>query len=201
MNHDECRKTIKATRTELRSMFTMEDGLNWANDQGEPEIEYVEWLEARLHASRTESKPVTREEIDELAGQMEDCISFDESGYFCGFNHKQALNILFKVLHLPAPQSPVVPGVDLSKLERWATGTYEQGTGPFTVVYEERKHPGGEWVRFSDLEKLVATGGRESWEDLYRQALESIANMVVWSPAKAIAEEALATTQPNEGVV
>jgi hypothetical protein len=35
---------------------------------------------------------------DKLAGQMEECIAYDEEGKFCGFNHKSAENILLAAL-------------------------------------------------------------------------------------------------------
>ncbi len=36
------------TKENLREQFENEKQLNWINDDGEPELEYVEWLENKL---------------------------------------------------------------------------------------------------------------------------------------------------------
>jgi hypothetical protein len=36
------------TRTDLRVQFEELSGIRWENSQGEPDIEYVEWLEKEL---------------------------------------------------------------------------------------------------------------------------------------------------------
>ena len=37
-------------RVELREKFRLETGHNWENPQGEPDVEYVLWLESKLLA-------------------------------------------------------------------------------------------------------------------------------------------------------
>lgn len=39
---------MKTKREELRDKFHNEQGIKWENSQGEPDIEYVIWLENRL---------------------------------------------------------------------------------------------------------------------------------------------------------
>jgi hypothetical protein len=49
---------------ELRNQFEIETFLHWENDQGEPDIEYVEWLERKLNTRP--DKPMTKAMIGEL---------------------------------------------------------------------------------------------------------------------------------------
>lgn len=54
---------------DLKELFEAETSLHWENDQGEPDIEYVAWLESRL-TTRQESKPLTVEEIERFLVNM-----------------------------------------------------------------------------------------------------------------------------------
>lgn len=44
------------TRDELRDNFHNEQGIKWENSQGEPDIDYVEWLEDKVIQSETLKK-------------------------------------------------------------------------------------------------------------------------------------------------
>lgn len=44
---------MQKIRTDLRVQFKELSGINWENSQGEPDIEYVEWLEKELLKLRT----------------------------------------------------------------------------------------------------------------------------------------------------
>lgn len=41
-------KVIRVTSIMLRDSFKKRSGINWHNSQGEPDIDYVEFLEGRL---------------------------------------------------------------------------------------------------------------------------------------------------------
>ena len=41
-------KLSKHQREILRKKFKEDTGINWQNEQGEPDIDYVEWLEDTL---------------------------------------------------------------------------------------------------------------------------------------------------------
>ena len=47
------------TPEELRKQFKKESGENWTNSQGEPNIDYVNWLE-----SKPTTPPLTDEQLD-----------------------------------------------------------------------------------------------------------------------------------------
>jgi hypothetical protein len=55
-------------RVGLREKFKNETGDNWENSQGEPDIDYVLWLESKLFA------------IPDVVGQSEQLVC-DECGY------------------------------------------------------------------------------------------------------------------------
>ena len=63
------------TKKELRLMFEKETGTHWENSQCEPDIDYVEWLEARLS-----DKPIRllAEDCDHHQHQHCDCV-----GLYC----------------------------------------------------------------------------------------------------------------------
>jgi|GEM_PF-6938359 len=44
----ETQKIEKSTAKNLRSEFKKVSGINWENEQGEPDIDYVIWLENRI---------------------------------------------------------------------------------------------------------------------------------------------------------
>jgi hypothetical protein len=60
-------------RIELREKFRKETGDNWENSQGEPDIDYVLWLESKLFATpdvvgQSEQLKAFAEYLDELHG-------------------------------------------------------------------------------------------------------------------------------------
>jgi hypothetical protein len=45
----------------LREQFEQEETLHWENDQGEPEIEYVVWLEAKVEKFNSALRQPTKQ--------------------------------------------------------------------------------------------------------------------------------------------
>jgi len=73
---------------DLRKQFKKESGIPWVNNQEEPDIDYVMWLEQKLSQPLPE---ITDEEIDERAKQVPwtEPISVHQTsknfGYIIGF--------------------------------------------------------------------------------------------------------------------
>jgi len=42
----------------LRAQFEIETGITWTNSQGEPDIDYVAWLEKKLIQHINQTKPL-----------------------------------------------------------------------------------------------------------------------------------------------
>jgi len=59
--------------------------------------QWVSFFLATLDKDTPAVSPSARELADRLAGDMEDCIAFDK-GAFCGFNHKQAEDLIDSAL-------------------------------------------------------------------------------------------------------
>ncbi len=58
------------TREELQHDFHNEQGINWLNSQGEPDIDYVMWLENKILAIKNNT-PLLVNDIDEYLKSKE----------------------------------------------------------------------------------------------------------------------------------
>ena len=57
------------TAADLRDKFQQRLGIHWQNSQGEPDIEYVEWLESELIAMKEGDKqPDIKSSAEDYAG-------------------------------------------------------------------------------------------------------------------------------------
>lgn len=63
-------------RSDLKRQFKDEKGISWKNSQGEPDIDYVEWLEAKVIA-------VQKDAIKSVCNHPYDSLHQDEYGFNC----------------------------------------------------------------------------------------------------------------------
>ncbi len=65
---------------QLKDEFFAETGIEWENDQGEPDMDYVNWLEAKVEKFNSTNKPSA---TCLLCGHMEVCYYYKHSGGGC----------------------------------------------------------------------------------------------------------------------
>lgn len=190
MNPDECRKELKPCPF-CGASISKRDRFNIKCDGCGVEMNALPHLLESSWNSRTESKPVTREEMTRETFDTF-CNSIAGSAIAGQKWFDEAKDQFWAATQLSAPQSPVVPGV--SELD----DVVDQAEKTWTLSGASKLGPKSTFIASIVAAYLLATGGRESRGDRYREALERIEMTETIDHAQDIASEAIATTNAKE---